>query len=319
MSGGDEPGGPGALSWRARTRSSRVTFNPNSDIGGTNVKRAGRGRTTGLALGGGGLGVIAIFLIAQFTGVDLSGFLGGTEVQQPGAIVGQSLEGCKTGQDANNSVDCRMAGAAASLDPYWTGAFTTLGARASYHTPEFTLFSGSTSTGCGAATSATGPFYCPGDETIYIDTAFFDQLSSQFGAHGGPLAELYIVAHEWGHHIQNLEGTFDTVDRTQTGPTSGTVRIELQADCYAGSWVGSAANVRDRGGNRLIEPPTDAQIRDALDAAAAVGDDRIQELGGGSVHPEAWTHGSSDQRQRWFLEGYRGGATACNTFDTKRL
>lgn len=296
-----------------------MTFNPNSDISGTNVKRAGRGRTTGIAVGGGGIGLVLIFLIAQLGGVDLSGFLGGTQVAEPGAITGQSLEGCKTGADANANVDCRMAGAAASLDPYWAGAFGSLGARASYHRPGFSLFSDSASTGCGAATSATGPFYCPSDETIYIDTSFFGQLSSQFGARGGPLAELYIVAHEWGHHIQNLEGTFNTVDRSQTGPTSGTVRIELQADCYAGSWVGAAANVRDRGGNRLLNPPTEEQIRDALDAAAAVGDDRIQQMGGGQVHSEAWTHGSSDQRQRWFLEGYRGGATACNTFDTDRL
>ncbi|UCR88487.1 KPN_02809 family neutral zinc metallopeptidase [Mycetocola spongiae] len=292
-----------------------MTFNPQSDISGSQVRRGGSGRRTGLAIGGGGLGIVLIFVIAQFTGVDISGFLGEQDSTAESPVIeGASLDECRTGADANASVDCRMAGAAVSLEDFWVGEFPEIAPGTAYSTPGFELFSGRVNTACGAASSATGPFYCPGDRTIYIDTTFYDQLRSQFGAQGGPLSELYIVAHEWGHHIQKLEGTFDSVDRRETGPLSGTVRIELQADCYAGAWVGAASSTRDKNGATLLQPPTDDQIRDALDAAATVGDDRIQQQATGGVDPEGWTHGSSEQRQRWFLTGYQGGATTCNTF-----
>lgn len=295
-----------------------MTFNPNSDISGSKVRRSGG--KTGMAVGGiGGLGVIAVFLIAQFTGVDLSGFLGGNVNSETTAASGTLLEECATGADANANVDCRMAGAEVSLQDFWVDAYPALGASAAYHRPDFTLFSNAVGTACGNASSATGPFYCPGDETIYIDTTFYEQLRTQFGASGGPLSELYIVAHEWGHHIQNLEGTFASSNRTETGPTSDTVRIELQADCYAGAWVAAASTTEDSAGNALLEKPTQAQIDDALNAAATVGDDRIQQQSGGQVNPEAWTHGSSEQRQRWFTNGFTGGVTACDTFAARSL
>lgn len=176
------------------------------------------------------------------------------------------------------------------------------------------LFSGSTGTGCGNATSATGPFYCPPDESIYIDTGFFDDLRNQFGASGGPLAEMYVIAHEWGHYIQNVLGTMDNLNLRDSGPTSDSVRLELQADCYGGSWAKNASTVADSSGVPFLQPITRPQINDALNAAQVIGDDRIQEMSSGQVHPEPWTHGSSDQRQKWFMVGFEEGPTACDTF-----
>ena len=176
------------------------------------------------------------------------------------------------------------------------------------------LFTQSVSTGCGSATSATGPFYCPPDQIIYVDVTFFDELESRFGASGGPLAQMYVVAHEWGHHVQNLAGTLQAAQDGQTGPTSNSVRTELQADCFAGAWVGEAANTEDDNGVTFLQQPTAADVADALSAAAAVGDDRIQEATQGQVSPHTFTHGSSEQRQAWFTTGYEQGPAACDTF-----
>ncbi|MDN4597093.1 KPN_02809 family neutral zinc metallopeptidase [Leifsonia virtsii] len=288
-----------------------MTFDPNADISRGKVSR--RGRTTGIAAGGVGLGAVAVFLIAQLFGVDLSGLVGGGDAggtQQIGT--GDQAVSCETGAEANASIDCRMQGAAASLDTYWSDELPQLGG--SYSSPQFVLFTDQTSTGCGGATSAVGPFYCPPDRTLYVDTGFYDELRSRFGSSGGPLAEMYVVAHEWGHHIQNLAGIMEQHQSRETGPASDSVRTELQADCFAGSWAGAASTTTDGEGHRFLEPITDAQIADALSAAAAVGDDRIQKAATGRVNPEGWTHGSSDQRQRWFTTGYRQGAAACDTF-----
>jgi len=289
-----------------------MSFNDNARIDSSKVKR--RGRTTGIAAGGGGLALIAVFLIAQFTGVDVSGLVGGGTAGGAGAPVESTpLSECRTGEDANASVDCRMAGAADSLDTYWAAEAPAIGV-AEYTTPDFFLFTDATTTGCGDATSATGPFYCPPDRALFVDTAFFDQLRSQFGASGGPLAEMYVVGHEWGHHIQQLSGAFDAADRSGTGPASDSVRLEVQADCYAGAWVGAAPEIRDEAGVAFLEPVTRQQVADALNAAAAVGDDRIQSAGGGQVDSDSWTHGSAEQRQRWFETGRSEGAAACDTF-----
>lgn len=293
-----------------------MTFNPDSNIGSGKVSR--RGRNTGIAVGGGGLAVIALAVISQLVGVDLTGLaplLGGDAGQsQLQSGPSDNLAQCKTGADANTNVQCRMKGASASLDAYWRTAFADAGAE--YRSPaDFVLFAGGTSTGCGTASSATGPFYCPGDETIYVDTGFFDQLRSQFGATGGPLSEMYVVAHEWGHHIQNVLGTMAKVNLRQTGPTSDSVRLELQADCYAGSWVKNASSVPDSNGVPFLEPITQQQIDDALNAARVIGDDRIQSISTGQVNPETWTHGSSAQRQKWFTTGFQRGPGACTTFD----
>ncbi|MEV7931932.1 neutral zinc metallopeptidase [Curtobacterium sp. NPDC089185] len=288
-----------------------MTFNDDSKLSGGKVQR--RGRTA--AIGGGtvGIGAIVVFLIAQFTGVDLSGFVddGTTQVQDQGQTV-QPAEECRTGRDANQRVECRMEGAAESLDDYWTDESRQLGI--SYETPGFVLFDRSTGTGCGQASAATGPFYCPPDRSIFLDTAFYDDLQSQYGSSGGPLAQMYVVAHEWGHHVQQLQGTFADTDRSGTGASSGSVRVELQADCYAGAWVGSAATTEDADGRTFFEPISRSQIADALSAASAVGDDSIQERATGRVDPDSFTHGSSEQRQAWFTRGYERGATACDTF-----
>jgi len=285
-----------------------MTFNPNADIGGGKTSK--RGRNTGIAVGG-GLGVIALVIISQLLGVDVTGLLGGGGGQP--AAEDSALEECQTGQDANERIDCRMKGAAASLEDYWQEAAPTIGV--AYASPQgFVLFTDAVATGCGNASSATGPFYCPPDQTLYVDTSFFDQLESQFGASGGPLAEMYVVAHEWGHHIQNLAGVLERAQDGQTGPTSNSVRTELQADCFAGSWAAAASQTTDERGVPFLQPITRDQYAQAIDAAAAVGDDRIQEATQGQVSPHSFTHGSSEQRVRWFETGYQGGAQSCDTF-----
>ena len=284
-----------------------MTFNDNAKIDSSRVSR--RGRNTGIAVGGGGgLLVIGLFIVSQLLGVDLTGLAGGTTSNEQG----QPITQCDTGAQANASIDCLMGGASDSLDTYWAGELPTLGA--TYHSTNIVLFTDATDTGCGGATSDVGPFYCPTDETIYVDTAFYDELTTRFGSSGGPLAEMYVVAHEWGHHIQNITGIMNGLDLQATGPTSDSVRLELQADCFAGAWVGAAPTITDEDGVSFLAPVTDAQIQDALSAASAVGDDRIQSSTQGQVTPETWTHGSSESRQKWFLVGYQGGPDACNTF-----
>jgi hypothetical protein len=286
-----------------------MTFNDDARIGRGRVSK--RGRNTGIAVGGGGLGLVAIVLIGQLFGVDLSGLAGGLGGGGSTAPQGedQSLAHCQTGEDANENIDCRMVGAADTLDEYWAGQVRD------YVKPALVIFSGATSTGCGNATSAVGPFYCPADQTVYIDTAFYDDLRTRFGAQGGPLAELYVVAHEWGHHIQNTTGIMDGLNMQESGPDSDGVRLELQADCFAGAWAGDATETEDAQGRPLLEPITQDQLQEALSAAEAVGDDRIQERTSGQVQPETWTHGASESRQKWFVIGYEEGPQACTTFD----
>ncbi|PWB97565.1 KPN_02809 family neutral zinc metallopeptidase [Salinibacterium hongtaonis] len=290
-----------------------MTFNDNARSSGSRVSK--RGRNTGLAVGGGGVGLIVILLVSSFLGVDLSGLVGGDALGGGGAASQDSpLEGCETGADANAVVECRLDFTAQSLDDFWA---QELGS--GYSLPEFVLFEQSVSTACGSATSAVGPFYCPGDSTVYLDVSFYDELRSRFGAEGGPLAQMYVVGHEWGHHIQNITGVMDRVKRGDSGPTSDSVRLELQADCLAGAWVGGASSVPDANGQTLLEPVTRAQVQDALNAASVIGDDRIQSSAGGEVDPHTWTHGSSEQRQRWFEAGYEGGTGACDTFAAQTL
>lgn len=287
-----------------------MTFNENANVGGNRARR--RGRTAAIA-GGGGVGVVAIavLLISAFTGQDLTGLLGiagggtgGESGSQQSAIIAD----CETGQDANENDDCRLAAGSLAIDQFWSENLD------GYREPQLVIVDGSTSTQCGTASNATGPFYCPPEETVYVDPTFFGLLRSQYDASAGSLAQLYVLAHEYGHHVQNLIGVFQEHPNNGTGPDSNGVRTELQADCFAGAWVAAMTQQEDEDGDPYLLPPTAQQIADALDAAAAVGDDHIQEQSGGQVNPESWTHGSSEQRQRWFDEGRQGGVNACDTF-----
>ncbi|MFT3798016.1 neutral zinc metallopeptidase [Microbacterium sp.] len=284
-----------------------MTFNNNADVGGNTAKR--RGRTTAVAGGGVvGLGAIVVIILNLVTGGDFASLLGGdagTQTAQQGA--GTEVANCETGADANANIDCRIAAAQLVLDGYWEQQVQN------YRSPQLVIVDGQTSTACGTASNATGPFYCPPEETVYIDPTFFDLLRSQFGAEAGNLAQLYVVGHEWGHHIQQIMGIMDQYPSNGTGPASNGVRTELQADCFAGAWIADAATVTDGNGVAYLQQPTEAQLRDALNAAASVGDDHIQQQSG-SVNPESWTHGSSEQRQRWFATGYKSGLGACDTF-----
>ncbi|GAA1954159.1 KPN_02809 family neutral zinc metallopeptidase [Microbacterium deminutum] len=281
-----------------------MTFNPNASVGGNAARRRG----TGIAVAGGGLagiGALAVLLLNLFTGSDFSGLI----PVSPGASGGGSeIANCKTGADANASDDCRLAAASLAINQYWAGQVD------GYRQPQLIIVDSATSTQCGTASNQTGPFYCPPEQTVYIDPTFFGLLRSQFDATAGPLAQLYVLAHEYGHHVQQITGIMQKHPADGTGPDSNGVRTELQADCFAGAWVGHMSEQVDANGVPFLQAPTPQQIADAINAAQAVGDDHIQKESGAAVNPETWTHGSSDQRQRWFQNGYKQGAGACDTF-----
>ncbi len=290
-----------------------MSFNDNAQLDPSQVQdRRGMGRGTKI---GGGIGGGVILLIAALFGINpqlLEGLAGA--VQEPQTQSQGTAPACDTGADADARLDCRIVGTVNSLNAFWPDYLAQYNRE--YPRPETVIFTGATDTGCGSATSAVGPFYCPADTTAYFDPGFFQELVDRFGSSGGPLAQEYVVAHEFGHHVQNILGTLDLAQQDSQGPESGAVRVELQADCYAGLWVHHATTQPDpQTGLPFLDPLTEKDIQDALSAASAVGDDRIQEAATGRVSPEAWTHGSSEQRQKWFYLGYTSGdINQCDTF-----
>lgn len=306
-----------------------MRFNPNARLDTSQVedRRGAGGRMPGglgggLAIGGGGLGLVAVVVVL------LINMFGGGGGAVPGLLEGTSgnasvdnaqLESsCRTGQDAANNEDCAAVAVINSTQSFWGDQFAASGS--TYRPARTVFFSGSTSTGCGTGSSGMGPFYCPADGKVYIDLSFWDELQTTFGANDAPFTQAYVLAHEYGHHVQNLLGTSDRVGQA-TGATSGSVRLELQADCYAGAWANHATTVPGADGQILIAEITDADIRNAVETAGAIGDDYIQSnIAGRAVDPSQFSHGTSAQRQKWFLTGYHSGdPAACNTFDTNNL
>ncbi|MGV9711150.1 KPN_02809 family neutral zinc metallopeptidase [Gordonia sp. NPDC003424] len=268
--------------------------------------------------GGGGMGRIALgggaglifTIIALLFGINPGSITGGSTTtdmsSQSTSDIDAHIASC-TLEKANTDDVCRIVATVDSVNRVWADLMP------GYTKPQTKIFSGSVNTGCGAATSDTGPFYCPVDETIYIDPTFFAMLR-RMGGSDGPLAQEYVIAHEYGHHVENLTGVLAKGNRMGAqGPQSGSVRIELQADCLAGVWAYHA----DKGSDAMLEPLTSEQISTVVQTAKAIGDDTIQ---GRNSNPEGWTHGSAQQRVRWFTIGYKSGdPRKCDTFATNDL
>jgi predicted metalloprotease len=266
-----------------------------------------RGRSGGMAMGAGGLGLgglVLLLVLSWATGIDLTSIVGGGGSAPP-ANVGTSGEVTSSPAEERlvDMVDAVMGDAQETWRQLLPGQ---------YQDTKAVLFRDAINSACGFAQSATGPFYCPGDRKVYLDLGFFDELDRKLGA-PGDFAQAYVLAHELGHHVQTLTGTERKVRELQgSNPNARnalSVRMELQADCYAGVW-GHHANT---GGGRVQLDPDDAE--EGLNAAAAIGDDRLQRMQGGRVAPERFTHGTSQQRVEWFKRGMDSGdPRACNTF-----
>jgi uncharacterized protein len=302
-----------------------MRFNPKARIDQSQIEtRSGGGLGGGgmrlpMPGGGGGrigLGTIVIIVlfvvITQCTGNDLLGG-GGSASDSPGT------NNCQTGEDANQSEACAVDLFTNSVQAFWKDEFPRETGKP-YDVVTTVRFQGSTDSGCGPASQEMGPFYCPNDKKVYLDTTFFDDmLQGQLGAQGGPFAIGYVIAHEYGHHIEDQLGVLGKI-RTQRGPKSDAVRTELMADCLAGVWAKGAQQTRDASGQAIISELTADDIKRAIDAAQAVGDDRIQKRAQGRVDTDSFTHGTAAQRVRWFNRGLEQGTIeSCDTFATDDL
>ena len=270
-----------------------------------------RGSGGGLPIGGKGIGIgtIAIALVAMYFGVDPSVILNmGQGLQQNAPVESKPIP-------ADDPMAKFVAKVLGSTEDTWGKIFAESGEQ--YPAPKLVLFSGQTPTACGSGQAAMGPFYCPGDQKVYIDLSFYQELKSRFNA-PGDFAQAYVIAHEVGHHIQNLMGTSGKVQqarqnaRSEAQANQYSVRLELQADCYAGVW----ANHAD-GANRILEP---GDVEEAMTAAAAIGDDALQKQAQGYAVPDSFTHGTSQQRMHWFNQGFSTGSIKqCDTFSVATI
>ena len=289
-----------------------MPFNENKRLDPSQVQdRRGSSAGRTIAIGGGGIGLI-VLLVSMLLGVDLTGLVPVEGIAPPSSEgyledVSDLATECQTGADANIRQDCRIVGFVNSIQAFLEDELAQYDLE--YIPAQTVLFSGSTQGACGFASSASGPFYCPNDQMIYLDLSFFDMLNSRFGTQGGPFAEAYVLAHEYGHHIQNILGILDieSIGRDR-GPGSMTVFTELQADCLAGIWVHHATETG------YLESLSREEIAQSLNAAASVGDDVIQSQTQGYIVPEQWTHGSSDQRLAALQDGLQSGdISTCDT------
>jgi predicted metalloprotease len=284
------------MKWESGRRSDNIV----------DVRRGGGARR---AAGVGGIGMILLFVASMIFGVDLTGLAG---------LVGGGAPAPSPEASGPNAIDDRhedfVAAILATTEDVWSQEFAERGAR--YEAPKLVLFSGAVASACGQASSAVGPFYCPGDNRVYLDTDFFDTMERQLGTRG-EFARAYVIAHEVGHHVQNLTGVMEQTMRarqrvSEAEANAVSVRIELQADCLAGIW---ARNTHARYGS--LER---GDIESAMDAAARIGDDALQRRSQGYVVPDSFTHGTSEQRQRWFWKGFESGELeVCDTFSTDAL
>ncbi|MCC6317621.1 MAG: zinc metallopeptidase [Gemmatimonadaceae bacterium] len=274
--------------------------------------RRGGGGGGGFGGGGGGFGrgrlglggLVILLVLSVVFKRDFLSLAGGGD----GAAVEAPAGEAPVQDPSEEPAVLRLSAVLDSTQNFWARTLPSMGTP--YQRARLVLFRDATQTACGYGQAATGPFYCPGDQRVYLDLAFLDELANRFGA-PGDFAQAYVLAHEIGHHVQNLLGTSDEVHRAQQGGDQEranqlSVRLELQADCYAGVWGNTAAR------QQLLDP---GDVEEGLGAAAAVGDDRLQRQATGRVNPESWTHGSSEQRMQWFQRGFRDGRPeACDTF-----
>jgi uncharacterized protein len=299
-----------------------MSFNDNVTLDTSQVSSGGGGgggAPGGMVVGGGLGGIVILILTLLFNGVfgGDNGATAGIDPSQVGVAGSEdpnAFAKCKTGADANKYIECRVIGTVNSVQAYWATELPRFGKE--WQPVKTVLYNGQTRSACGVASNQVGPFYCPLDKRVYIDASFFQILQDQFGSSGGPLAQEYVVAHEYGHALQDQLGLLDQAQRDPQGPESGSVKTELMADCLGGVWAKHATTVPDEDTDTpFLKPLTTQDIQDALSAAASVGDDRIQQATQGRVNPETWTHGSAEARQRWFLQGFKtGDLNQCNTF-----
>ena len=305
-----------------------MSFNEGTTLDTSQVEGGGGGGSGGgpggVVVGGGIGGIIMLILALIFgipTGQDPTNPGGGDsgQVDSGGQQSDSGFSQCKTGADANTNDTCRVVGTVNSVNQFWATELAKK--QRTWRMTKTVLYSGSTQSACGTASNQVGPFYCPLDQKVYIDASFFQILEQQFGSSTGALAQEYVVAHEYGHALQDQLGILGRAQQDPQGEQSGSVRMELMADCLGGVWAKHASSTNDEDtGQPFLKALSTQDIKDALSAASSVGDDRIQQKTQGRVTPESWTHGSSEARQRWFAQGYKtGDLNQCDTFAVQNV